>query len=218
MTETKLSARQIAALKRKEKLLKNSDNRLDRITGVQKGKSQDEINEEAKAKEVEVAEEDIIQAQKQKKEAQVKPVKASKEDLLKKAQALQNQLKQEQLAHFKKFGYGGFILLLSVLIFYFYSAADIPEAVMTVDQLFPKLQMESIMWEEITGTFPILGIIPDFFSVFVLFELVYQGIIFLSFNPSDNMALAFSTHFATSILSHISVLITFFGLLSIVYQ
>ena len=219
-----LTAKQLAALKRKEKFLKNSDNRLDRITGVHKGKSVVEINEEAKTKEVEVLLEDVVEAQKRKDEAekakQNKPAatKPIKEDILKKTQDLQQQLQVEQLEKVKKYGYSLLALLFSVLIAFLLTTAEITPARMSTDELFSKLQFESILWEEIVATFPFLGVIPDFFSVFFLFELVYQGVSFLSGNSTnDQVVVAFLTHFATGLINHICFLVFLFGTVSMVY-
>eukprot|EP00835_Amoeboradix_gromovi_P006684 NODE_843_length_3758_cov_0.336977.p2 type:complete len:219 gc:universal NODE_843_length_3758_cov_0.336977:2619-1963(-) len=218
MSGEKLSAKQLAALKRKEKFLKNSDNRLDRITGVHKGKSEDEINDEAKAKEVEIDDEEIAKAQIKKSEKKPNHSKPSNEELLKKKRELEILLQSQQSASFKKLAYSGFVLLLSAFIGYLYSTSETANSIMTPAQLFSKLKYESVSWEEVLSAFPKLSFVPDFFSVFFLVDLLYLGITFLTSNTNkDQISLSFLKYFFGNLLNHTCLLILTFGLLSMVY-
>eukprot|EP00834_Sanchytrium_tribonematis_P006609 NODE_502_length_6703_cov_1.353574.p5 type:complete len:213 gc:universal NODE_502_length_6703_cov_1.353574:1502-2140(+) len=206
--------RKLAAAKRKEKFLKNSENRLDRITGVHKGKSEEEIHEAAKAKEVEIDEKEI----KEKLQAPPKQKKAGTIDVNQKSAELQQMLQAQQMQNIKLFGYGGLILLIAILFGYFYSTTEVTESVMTTQQLFTKLRYESILWDEVVSTFPSFGIIPDFFSVFFILELAYHGVTFLSTkSATTNTVTGFLTHFGVNLLNHICVLIFLVGMISMLY-
>ncbi len=216
-----LSAKQLAALKRKEKFLKNSDNRLDRINGVHKGKSEEEIDKEVKEKHVEVSEEDVLkkQQQKTKQQQQQQQQKAppSQDDLLKKTLSLQQQLQQDQVDMLKTYGVGGLIAVIAIIFGYLYSTSDLPLAITTPTELFTRFKADSVNWNDISNTFPILSLFPDFFSIFFLFELVYQGIFYLSTPTTDQVVVGFLKFFVQNVRNHICMLVVAMGVLSMMY-